>query len=103
MALRLERNEVAAHPAVIGEIAMGSLRQRGLFLGALANLPRVEVATDSEVLGFVERHQLFGTGIGWIDAHLLASVRLSADALLWTRDRRLRAAAERLGLAAALD
>lgn len=82
---------------------MGSLRQRGLFLGALANLPRVEVATDSEVLGFVERHHLFGTGIGWIDAHLLASVRLSADALLWTRDRRLRAAAERLGLAAALD
>lgn len=94
---------MAVHPGVIGEIAMGSLRQRGWFLGAMANLPRVDVATDSEVLGFVDRHRLFGTGIGWIDAHLLASVQLTSDALLWTRDRRLRTAAERLGLAAPLD
>lgn len=82
---------------------MGSLRQRGWFIAAMSNLPRVDVATDQEVLGFVERHRLFGTGLGWIDAHLLASVQLTADALLWTRDRRLRAAAERLGLAAPLD
>ena len=82
---------------------MGSLRQRGWFLAAMSNLPHVDVATDQEVLGFVERHRLFGTGIGWIDAHLLASVQLTAAALLWTRDRRLRAAAERLGLAAPLD
>lgn len=101
--MRLERAEVAVHPGVIGEIAMGSLRQRGWFLGAMASLPRVDVATDSEVLGFVDRHRLFGTGIGWIDAHLLASVQLTPDALLWTRDRRLRLAAERLGLAAPLD
>jgi len=42
---------------------------------------------------------LAGVGVGYIDAHLLASVRLSADARLWTRDRRLLGVAEALGVA----
>jgi predicted nucleic acid-binding protein len=46
---------------------------------------------------------LFGLGIGWIDAHLLASAQLTPSTLLWTRDRRLRRAAETIGLAAPLD
>ena len=91
------------HPAVLGEIAMGSLHRRDVVLRAMADLPRAGVASDEEVMGFVERYRLFGQGIGWTDAHLLAATRLSADALLWTRDRRLRAAARRLGLAAPLD
>ena len=103
LVVRLERGDVAVHPAVIGEIAMGSLRQRGGFLAMMAGLPHIDVATDAEVLGFVNRHQLFGLGIGWIDAHLLASVQLTAMARLWTRDRRLHEAATRLGLAAPLD
>lgn len=103
LAMRLERGEVAVHPGVIGEIAMGFLHQRAWFLGAMADLPRVDVATDAEVLGFVEQHRLFGVGIGWIDAHLLASTQLTPGVTLWTRDRRLRAAALQLGLATPLD
>jgi hypothetical protein len=45
---------------------------------------------------------LSGLGIGYVDAHLLASVKLTDDARLWTRDGRLAAAAARLDLAAAL-
>jgi predicted nucleic acid-binding protein len=55
-------------------------------------------ATNPEVLHFVESNELMGLGIGWIDAHLLASARLSS-AVLWTRDTRLRKAASSLALA----
>lgn len=101
--MRLERGEVAVHPGVIGEIAMGYLKQRDWYLRTMADLPRVELASDDEVLGFVERYRLYGLGIGWIDAHLLASAQLTPATWLWTRDKRLRRAAETIGLAAALD
>ena len=88
-----------AHPFVIGELALGRMRQREIILAALSDLPRAELATDAEVLGFVDREALFGRGIGYVDVHLLASVRLTAGAELWTRDTRLRHVAEELGLA----
>jgi predicted nucleic acid-binding protein len=96
----LDAGQVLTHPFVIGELALGSLRQRDLVLGALQNLPQAIIAADREVLHFINRHALFGLGIGYIDAHLLASVRLTASAGLWTRDKRLSDVAERLGLAA---
>ena len=99
----LNDGQVLMHRAVLGEIALGSLRQRDMLIRTLADLPRADAADDDEVLGFITRHQIFGLGIGWIDAHLLAAARLSRDTKLWTRDRRLRAAAETLGLAAAMD
>ena len=99
LAALLERNQVLSHPFVIGELALGHLRQREAILAALQDLPRADVAGDAEVLVFIDRQELFGFGIGYIDAHLLASVRLTPDALLWTRDRRLAAAAGRLSLA----
>jgi predicted nucleic acid-binding protein len=46
---------------------------------------------------FIDRHALMGRGIGYVDMHLLASARL-ADAMLWTRDKRLLAVATELGL-----
>jgi predicted nucleic acid-binding protein len=95
----LEGNEVLAHPLVIGELALGHISRRHVFLTTMALMPRAPVATDKEVLRFVEQHRLFGRGIGYIDAHLLASLALSADAALWTRDKPLQAAADRLGLA----
>jgi hypothetical protein len=58
------------------------------------------LATHREVLGFVEVHRLQGVGLSLVDAHLLAALRLSETALLWTRDRRLRRAAERLDVLA---
>lgn len=87
------------HPFVIGELALGNLRRRALILEALRDLPRATLATDHEVLQFIDGEGLFGKGIGYVDAHLLASVRLTAGASLWTRDKRLLAAAGRLAMA----
>jgi predicted nucleic acid-binding protein len=90
---------VLTHPFVIGELALGRMRQREIILAALSDLPRAELATDAEVLGFINREALFGRGVGYIDVQLLASVRLTAGAELWTRDTRLRHVAEDMGLA----
>jgi predicted nucleic acid-binding protein len=95
----LDAGRVLMHPFVIGELALGRMRQREMILAALSDLPRAELATDAEVLGFVDRQALFGRGIGYVDVHLLASVRLAAGAQIWTRDTRLRDVAEELGLA----
>ena len=73
-----------------------------MFMTGLLNLPRPIVASDIEVLRFIDRQQLAGTGIGYIDAHLLASVRLTPGASFWTRDNRLCGAAEKLELAVRL-
>ncbi len=78
---------------------MGNLARREKILADLAALPGAAVASDAEVLGMVEVHRLFGLGVGYIDAHLLAAVRLTGGATLWTFDKRLGAAAERLELA----
>ena len=98
----LEREEIVAHPFVIGEIALGSFHKRVAVLQSLRELPQATVAEDTEVLVLIEKAQLFNLGIGYVDAHLLASARLSDDVRLWTRDKRLAAAASKLGLAAAL-
>ena len=95
----LDHGDVVAHPFVIGELALGNLPQRDQALRELQDLPQAKVATDREVLYFVDRHRLFGLGVGYVDAHLLAAVSLTAGAGLWTRDRRLGRAADRLGLA----
>jgi hypothetical protein len=100
LAARLQAGEVLAHPWVIGELALGNLGQRQVILSSLRRLPQAAVATDEEVLLFIERNNLAGLGIGYVDAHLLASTRLSPGATLWTRDRRLSKVAEGLGLAA---
>lgn len=96
----LDRGSVLAHACVIGELALGDLRQRDLVLATLQDLPQASVATDREVLHFIGQHALFGLGIGYVDAHLLAAVRLTAGAALWTRDKRLLGVADRLGIAA---
>lgn len=84
----LDDGDVLIHPFVIGELACGALRNRDQVLALLQALPEVNTAEHSEVIAFLDRGRLYGRGIGWIDAHLLASARLS-DAPLWTLDRRL--------------
>jgi len=91
----LEDMEVLIHPFVIGEIALGQLKQREHILELLGNLPSGAVATHDEVLSMIDGRDLPGSGIGWVDAHLLASALLS-DAALWSLDHRLTAAAKRL-------
>jgi len=96
----LDAKQVLIHPIVIGEIALGILPQRSLTLDTLRLLPKVVVAAHEEVLDFIERYRLFGSGIGYIDVHLLAAARLTAGTGLWTRDKSLRDVAQRLALAA---
>ena len=93
----LERGEVLGHPWVTGELALGCLRGRVEILRLLGHLPQATVATAAELLAFIERHELFGLGIGYVDAQLLAATMLTDDAQLRTSDRRLSKAAERVG------
>ena len=92
----LERSTVLMHPFVVGEMACGSLRDRGAILELLQDLPGAVVAESDEVLQFIERHDLHGKGIGYVDVHLLASVALTEGAKLWTRDKKLGAVAQLL-------
>ena len=102
IAALLDAGRVLVHPFVVGELALGNLRQRQSILAFLGDLPWADVATDEEVLHFIERHGLAGLGIGYVDAHLLASAQLTPGSSLWTRDKRLSAVAEHLGLASKL-
>ncbi len=97
LARQLNELEVWCHPFVVGEVACGQLEARSEVLSLLSALPQAPLAEHDEVLAFVEANRLAGTGIGWIDAHLLAAARL-AGVGLWTLDRALVAVALELGL-----
>ncbi len=95
----LDDGLVLGHPWVVGEIALGRLAQRPEVIRLLDSLPQATVATNEEVRTLINRHQLYGLGIGYVDVQLLAATQLTADAALWTADRRLVAAALRVGCA----
>lgn len=97
--LLLDEEQVLGHPFVIGELACGTLRNRQEVLSLLKALPQARLAEDDEVLHLLEGRHLYGRGLGWLDAHLLASGLLTACAL-WTLDKPLRRAATALGVAA---
>jgi hypothetical protein len=99
LASLLAGTEVHCHPFVVGELACGNLGRRSEILELLRNLPEAPVAEHVEVLEFVEAHRLMGSGIGWVDAHLLSSAALAGTSF-WTLDRRLARIASRLGLGA---
>ena len=99
LARLLQSSQVLIHPHIIGELACRNLRNRQEIMSLLADLPTITVAADSEVLFFIEQQKLMGQGIGYIDTHLLAAVALDKPARLWSRDKRLVAAATKLGLA----
>lgn len=94
----LSRDQVGSHPAVIEELALGTLRDRSAMLAGLERLHRFPVASHTELLELVERRRLWGRGLSAVDAHLLGSVALVPAARLWTRDKRLLAACRDLGL-----
>jgi predicted nucleic acid-binding protein len=98
----LNQAQVRTHPMIIGELALGSPRDRTTILGLLSDLPSTPIATHAEVLAFIEEHTLHGIGLSLIDAHLLAASRLSPPDRLWTRDRQLGRAADELGVSADL-
>jgi predicted nucleic acid-binding protein len=96
---RLEAGEAPAYPLVTGELACGNIRNRAELLSSLTALPGTVVATHDEVLALIDRQSLMGRGLGFIDAHLLASAPLTPESRHWTRYRRLRTVAEFLELA----
>lgn len=95
----LRNDTVIMHPHVLGELALGNLKDRSSVLSLLRNLPEAVVATDAEVQTMIEEQSLFGRGIGYTDTHLLAAVRLTSEARLWTQDKRLHVVAEELAIA----
>jgi len=94
----LEEGWVETHPFVVGELTLGGLDPAGEFLDLLGALPLVPTAGHDEVLHLVREHRLAGTGIGWVDAHLLAAALIGGTGL-WTHDRRLLAVAQGCGVA----
>ena len=94
----LNTGQVLAHPFIIGELACGNLRSRAAILSLLQELPAAPVASDEEVLFFIERHGLMGKGIGYVDVHLLSAVSLAGNIKLWTKDKRLGEVAQAMSL-----
>jgi len=93
----LGNNNVLMHPFVLAEITLGSLRGRAKSIHDLQSLPAARVVDDVAVLHAIETLKLYATGIGFVDAHILLSAKLGGHGL-WTRDKRLSAQAERLGV-----
>lgn len=102
MRRHLEHGQIVIHPFIIAELALGSLKERTKTLALLDLLPQVRVARLSELRLMIEARRLYNLGIGLTDAHLIASVLIDSPTLLWTRDKRLRQAAENLGIHASL-
>jgi hypothetical protein len=106
MRKRLNQGHIVIHPFIIAELALGSLQEHTKTLALLDLLPQVRVAQLSEVRLMIEARRLHNLGIGLTDAHLIASVFITSSIRplfcssvdMWTRDKRLRTAAEELGI-----
>ena len=99
----LDRGEVVMHPFVIGELVLGYVPRIAEMIVDLRTLPKATMADTDEVLKFIAHRKLSGSDIGYVDAHLLAAAALAPETLLWTRDKRLHAAARSLSLAAQIQ
>ncbi|MEO6247642.1 MAG: type II toxin-antitoxin system VapC family toxin [Sphingomicrobium sp.] len=99
--LLLAGESVVVHPFVFGEIAMGSVKSRLAQLTFLGDLHAIETAEEMEVRALVENQALYGTGMSYIEAHLLTAALATSDipVRIWTRDKALLNQAVRLGVA----
>jgi len=94
----LSRGEVSGHDFVYGELLIGDKGGRKQLLAAYEQMHQAPIVTHGEIVMFVRERRLHGRGIGWIDAHLLASA-LVGRLQLWTADPRLTLLAKRFGIA----
>jgi predicted nucleic acid-binding protein len=92
-------DQLLCHPFVVGELALGSLRDRDAVIAFLAAQREAVVATHAEAMTVIDRYSIFSMRIGYTDAHLLTSTLLDRRSSLWTRDKRLAAAAQKVGAA----
>ena len=93
----LHGTQVMCHDFIVGELACGNLENRKEILDLLETLSRAPLLSQEEILYFIERHALMGSGVGFVDAHLLASAQFSGIPL-WTLDNSLKRATSKLGL-----
>jgi predicted nucleic acid-binding protein len=100
LARLLDRGDIVMHPFVIGELALGKVTKIAEMIEFFHLLPKTIVASANEILGFISKRKLSGSGIGYVDVHLLAAAALMPETLVWTRDKKLRAAAQALSLVA---
>lgn len=98
LAMLLTQDRILQHPFVTGELALGNPRNRKAMVALLNAIPAITARTHTDVMTFIESEKLGGTGIGYVDAHLLASTVAIEGAVLWSRDKRLIAQAERMGV-----
>lgn len=98
----IQTDELLQHPYVTGELALGNAKDPRGFIAELELLQNLHVLSHARTMAFALEHDLSGTGIGYVDAHILAAAA-ERNAQLWTRDKRLAAQAERLGLAFRAD
>jgi predicted nucleic acid-binding protein len=94
----LSRDEVSGHEFVYGELLIGDKGGRKQLLAHYEQMHQAPAVPHREVVEFVRGRRLHGRGIGWIDAHLLASV-LVGRLRLWTTDPRLAIIARELAIA----
>jgi predicted nucleic acid-binding protein len=98
MRMQLNQRNIAIHPFIVAELALGSLGNREKTLRMLERIPQVKLAQLGEVRRMIEMHEFFSRAIGLTDAHLVASALITPSTQLWTRDRRLREVALALGI-----
>ena len=91
--------KILLHPYVFGELLLGGLPSSTPAAAELLELLRCPVASASEASAFIGWAELTGTGIGYVDAHLLLSARLLGRGQLYTNDKALHEQAARLGVA----
>jgi predicted nucleic acid-binding protein len=94
----LSDDEVLGHDFVYGELLIGDRGAREKLLAEYTVMRQAALIANAEVVEFVRYHKINGRGIGWIDAHLLASA-IVASSRLWTADRPLAAVAQDIGVA----
>ena len=98
LAAAIAADDLWTHELVIAELSLGSIADRDEFLSDLRTFRRVPAFSTFDLIAFAERESLVSTGVGFVDASLLHGLSKLADVRLWTRDKRLAAQAERLGL-----
>jgi predicted nucleic acid-binding protein len=96
----LDHGDIVMHPFIIGELVLGKVAKIAEMIEFFQLLPKTIVASADEILDFIAKRKLSGSGIGYVDVHLLAAAALMPETLVWTRDKKLRAAAQALSLAA---
>ncbi|UVO53309.1 type II toxin-antitoxin system VapC family toxin [Sphingomonas sp. SUN039] len=99
LAALLENGAVVTHPFVVAEVLLGNLADRKMWKDQLARLPEFLPVRHSDVMALIDAAELGGSGVGYVDAHLLAAVLARPGTAIWTRDKKLNRVAGELGVA----